>query len=82
MLRNVLPVTGDFMESVVAYLLVAVIAAEGKVGVSVNNNVFSNVAECYKYRELTLSNIPEWPAPNLQLICLPVDKDGMGGYIL
>lgn len=70
------------MESVVAWVLVAVLVDDGKVGISVNRNYFATMDNCFKYREETIRQLDAWPVPNLQFICVPADAKGLGAELI
>lgn len=70
------------MESVVAWVLVAVMLDGGRISISVNTNIFPTMSSCFEYRDKSIALLPEWPTPNIQFVCVPADSKGMGGYAL
>lgn len=60
------------------WLLIAVMLDNGNVYTQVYKEPFTLMEQCFETRDTVIAKLDEWPAVNMQFVCIRADAQGIG----
>lgn len=64
------------MSGVIGWVLTIVVFSDGNVQTLVAPQIHS-MSQCFVQRDIAIQRLDQWPQPNVQLVCIPVNAAGI-----